>query len=420
MQYPKKIQAGALQFVLCLGAVVAVLLSTFVLLHHTHHIFDQKTAKVIEIVKKADRGLRYAMTQDIPLNEPVSMPLGDEDGIALTVAKSYWGVFETYTTVSTFQKNQFTKTALVGGKLQEDFPALYLKDNNRPLVIAGTSKITGNAYLPQQGIRQGSISGHFHAFESPIYGTIRRSTPTLPSLATGLTSHLQQLWNASGKTPGKEVIRFSERLELARSFTDSTQYIYGESLRLSGVALKGNIVVRATTQIVIDADSTVEDVVLIAPKISIKKGFTGSLQAMASREITVEEQVELTYPSALVVDRGKTPNRKNRSTPNITIGKDATVKGIVAYFDPSTAYAFFPHIAIAKNASIYGEVYCEKNLELKGNIVGKVTTDSFIALENGSVYQNHLFNGTINSNPLPLQYAGLILNGEKTVAQWLY
>ena len=420
MRHLKKIQAGALQFVLCLGAVITVLLSTFVLLHHTQHVFDQKTTKTVEVIKKAGMGLQYAMAQNFPLNTAVPLFWRDTDGIEVTVSKAYWGIFEQYTVVSRFRKNQFTKMALVGGKLEEDFPALYLKDNNRPLIIAGTSKITGNAFLPRQGIRQGSIGGHFHSFRSPVYGTLYQSSATLPPLAAELTTHLQHLRSKAGEEVGKEVLRLSANLKRAHSFTVPTRYLYGDSVTLSGVVLKGNIVVYATSQIVVDANSTLEDVVLMAPKITITKGFKGTLQAIASEEVRVEDGVVLNYPSALVVDRGKVPNSKNRSVPNITLGKSVILKGIVAYFEASEEQVFFPHLAISATTVIYGEVYCEKNLELKGNVLGKVSTDAFIALEEGSVYQNHLYNGSITSGALPLQYAGLLVKGEKTVAKWLY
>jgi hypothetical protein len=68
-------------------------------------------------------------------------------------------------------------------------------------------------------------------------------------------------------------------------------------------------------------------------------------------------------------------------------------------------------------------VYCTKNLELNGRVRGNVTTDGFIALENGSIYQNHLYNGIINSKDLAKSYAGLLLASReqnKKVIKWLY
>jgi len=68
-------------------------------------------------------------------------------------------------------------------------------------------------------------------------------------------------------------------------------------------------------------------------------------------------------------------------------------------------------------------VYCTANLELKGWVNGRVHTQAFVALENGRIYQNHLYNGRINGTVLPLSYAGLELEGQNTskkLMKWLY
>lgn len=416
----KKIKAGALQFVLFIGTVIAVLLMTFVLLHKTHSLFDKKTSRTVEVIKNADLGLQYAMQQEMPINDSVQLNLQLDDGIQVTTIKSYWGIFEKYSTVSQFRKTRFVKTALVGGGMEHDFPALYLKDNNRPMIIAGKSKITGNAYLPKQGIRPGTIGGRFHQFASPVYGNLKNSSATLPALIPELKNHLKRLLVEETAGFGQNTVRFSRNLKLSNSFESPTQYIHGDVLRLSGVDLRGNIIVRATQQIIISADCYIKDIVLVAPEIIIENKFRGTLQAITSNKIKVRKGVVLEYPSALVVERGNMTNPKEQREANIRIEKGAMVKGIVAYFDNSEEGTFFPQIAIGENASVLGEVFCEKNLELKGAVIGNVTTDAFMALENGSVYQNHLFNGTINSSLLPSQYAGLLLNKEKTVAKCLY
>ncbi|WP_420603214.1 hypothetical protein [Flagellimonas sp.] len=416
----KKLQAGSLQFVLFIGAVIAVLLLTFVLLYHTHSLFDKKASKTIDLIKRTDFALHQAMGQKLKLNDSVSIDLKQEDGIKTTAIKSNWGIFEKITVVSQFKKNRFTKSALVGGGVDMDFPALYLKDNDRPMVIAGKAKITGNAYLPKQGIRPGSIRGRFYQFTRPVYGNVKQSTKTLPPIEPEVKSHIGQLLLDRGGMSGRNSIRFSNRLQLANSFELPTQYIQGDVLRLSGVNLSGNIMVVATHKIIVGKNAKLQDVVLIAPEIEFENGFVGNLQAIASSRIKVNRRVNLEYPSALVVDRGSRPNPKERRKPNIEIGPGTSIKGIVAYFERTEENQFFPQLIISEKASVYGEVFCEKNLELKGDVIGNVTTNAFMALENGSVYQNHLFGGTINADFLPQQYVGLLLNKEKAVAKWLY
>ncbi|MEM6816402.1 MAG: hypothetical protein AAF600_18750, partial [Bacteroidota bacterium] len=60
--------------------------------------------------------------------------------------------------------------------------------------------------------------------------------------------------------------------------------------------------------------------------------------------------------------------------------------------------------------------------ELKGSVLGNVTTNGFVALENGNVYQNHLYNGTMDVTGLPIQYVGMSFgkNSKKGVVKCLY
>ncbi|NAY93528.1 hypothetical protein GTQ34_16595, partial [Muricauda sp. JGD-17] len=124
--------------------------------------------------------------------------------------------------------------------------------------------------------------------------------------------------------------------------------------------------------------------------------------------------------SALVVESKETPNRKVSNSFGIHVQGNAIINGILAYLDDSDETSFFPQITVAENALIKGEVFCEKNLELKGDVHGSVSTTNFIALEQGGVYQNHLFNGSIDSSVLPLQYSGLLFGNEKSIAKWMY
>ena len=87
----------------------------------------------------------------------------------------------------------------------------------------------------------------------------------------------------------------------------------------------------------------------------------------------------------------------------------------------TTSNNYKPQIIIEESAIVVGEVYCDKNLELKGTVQGMVTTDAFIALQSGSVYINHIYNGRIIEPQLPSQYCGLQLETTQIkIAKWLY
>ena len=288
------------------------------------------------------------------------------------------------------------------------------------MIIAGSAKITGTAYLPKQGIRPGGISGRFYQFRTPVYGSTRESGKTLPQVDGGFKTNLKQMMMDDKVKASADQLRFKPNLVATNSFESPTQFVYGDVLRFSEGELKGNIVVKARGSITIGKGCNIQDVVFVAPKIMVEDGFTGRFQALATEELQIGKGVFLGYPSALIVDRGNEPNPKNRREPHILIREDAIINGVVGYFGTHEDNVLYPQIGVSEKALIRGEVYCEKALELKGMVQGKVATDSFIAMENGSIYQNHLFNGTIDATALTTKYGGLLLNSDKTVVKWLY
>ncbi|ALM09329.1 hypothetical protein SB49_14150 [Sediminicola sp. YIK13] len=422
-----RIKGGALQFVLFIGVLIAILLLTFITLGYTHTFFGKKTDALVSTIKKSELGLEYLLKKDIPYNDTIILDLGINDGIDVKAVKEFWGIYHKYTVISNFRKNRFAKLALIGGKVGEQLPSLYVKDNERPMIIVGNSKITGDAFLPKQGIRPGNISGNSYYNNTLIYGRQLESTSQLPELDQNIKVQIADVLNASFLGPNESIVDITNKKYLSTSFGLPTNYIYGEQINLAGVELIGNIIIKATRKIVVNASSKLQDVILVAPEIVIEDHVTGTFQAIASERIVVGEQCALSYPSALVVYDTKESffgnNQDGLQKPNIDIGSNTFISGVVQYLGESETPKFHPQIKIEKGAKIIGEVYCEQNLELKGQVVGSVTTNNFIAMENGSVYQNHLFNGTINSDLLPKQYVGINYedsNTTKAVSKWLY
>ena len=194
MRLSLKIRGGALQFVLFIGAVIAVLLLTYVLLTYSHMLFSKKTDRLLDTIERADIVLQHTLNgTTVPFNHN----LWANDGIKVDLTQDFWGAFEIIKVTTSFQKKTFTKTALVGQSLLEKDMALYLKDNLRPMIIVGNAKIIGDAYLPQQGIRAGNISGQSFFGERLVYGRQRNSKNTLPKIDSELMQNFTKLASSS-------------------------------------------------------------------------------------------------------------------------------------------------------------------------------------------------------------------------------
>src|SRR5690606_33781370 len=89
---------------------------------------------------------------------------------------------------------------------------------------------------------------------------------------------------------------------LENPFTEPTKVFYSISeIQLDNVKLTGHIIVHSQTKIVVSQTASLNDIVLIAPEIEIKDFVSGKFQAIATKIIDVGKQVQLDYPSALIV-----------------------------------------------------------------------------------------------------------------------
>lgn len=430
----KKIPSGALQFVVFIGVVIAILLAAFIMLIHTRSLFRKQSGFTIETVINANYGIDHVLSKTVPLQDSVKIDLFDEPYKTLSVHKTYWGVLEKTVAVSRIKNKEFARPALLGGYIPpEERPALYVKDNNRPLVVVGNTRIQGLSFLPEAGIKAGNISGHAYYGGALIHGKTAQSHANLPELPESLSDYLKFIARGDFPVNEDQVLSPEEGRVYKNSFLEATKYLYypGE-LRLQGVSLIGNIVVYSSTRIIADRSAVLKDVLLIAPEIIIENETKGVFQAIATKKIQTGKNCEFGYPSALVVWEEE---EKENSAENVSVSQQATegsensvrigegtiVKGIVMFKGVERENNYTAQVVLEERTNVYGEVYCNQNTELMGRVAGSVFTGNFIANQSGSIYQNHLYNAVITDEELPEQYAGLIMETkQKGVVKWLY
>jgi len=250
-----KLKAGALQLTLFIAVIIALLLSSFILLVHTHKRLNIQTNFIIETTKNTNRGINYVLNNTVIINDTTSINLKDEDYKSLKVHRSFWGIFEKVTSVSTIKNNTFKKIALIGGKQEENNrTALYIQDNNKPLVLVGNTKIEGVAYLPDLGVKSGNISGQSYYGSQLIYGATRTST-TLPKILNETTSKLRTLGTLYLRTKEAQFLNLEDKKTYTNSFFKPTQVVFSNSqITLSAVNLTGNIIIQSKTKIIVAED----------------------------------------------------------------------------------------------------------------------------------------------------------------------
>lgn len=420
-----KVKAGALQLTMFMVVVIALMLAAFIILVDTHKRFNIQTDFVLETIDNANKGIDYVLKNDVSLNETLVVNLEDQDFKTLNVHRDYWGLFEKVMASSKIKSNSFSKIALVGASQPEDRMALYIEDQNKPLVVVGNTKIQGMAYVPEQGVRTGNISGHSYYGSQLIYGQTRTSGE-LPELLNETVEHIKNIVNTTEQIEPNQFLDINKLKVHQNSFYNPVQVFYSNTeITLFDVKLMGHIIVQSKTKITVDASSTLKDIILMAPIIEIKAESKGTFQAFATKEITIGENGNFDYPSAFVLmedAKYKQPDENigiSNETPFIKVNKGTNIKGIIAYFGDTKNYT--AQVFVGEEVIVTGEIYCNQNLELSGTVYGTVYTSGFVANQSGSSFQNHMYNATISIDDLVQEYIGLSFeDSKKGVMKWLY
>ena len=415
MLWFKKIKASALQMVLVISVIILILLFAFISL-----VYIQKRTQIKNTNYKESIYTNQQVFKSLKL---VSIPFGvtdSKDNFSFsnsesTIKKKQWGVFELMHVKTKINKEAFEHIALMGSS-DSKRKALYLRDNKQQLIVVGNTTIIGDVVIPSRGVNGGNIGGVSYNKEKHIYGNIAQSEINIPPILT--KKNIENFVNTYSND-SISYFELEESISKTQSFTKKIlAHRRNGVIDIVNTSLTGNIIIESDTLIRVHASSKLENVILIAPRIEIKSGFKGSLQAFATKNILVKKNSNLSYPTSLVLfDHSKQDRNVNSQ---IHISDGAIVKGLLGYFTNVKKMNHKSQVFLDTKSKIVGEVYCLGNIELKGSVIGSVYTNSFIANQSGSIYINHIYNGTINSGKLPPQFSGLSFkNSLKTVAKWL-
>ncbi|MNV08059.1 hypothetical protein D3C71_985150 [compost metagenome] len=186
------------------------------------------------------------------------------------------------------------------------------------------------------------------------------------------------------------------------SFLDEGIYFQSLNAIHLKTKLQGKIVVHSFDSLVIYPEAKLSNIILIAPKIYIKKGFTGTLQALASEKIILEESVTLSYPSTLILNE-KNPNTSG-DVHTIHLGMNSSVLGGILITTQQFDFRQQPKLTIEKDAVVAGIVFNAGVTETYGAVIGCLNTSSTLTKAGGGSYTNHLLDAIISTKRLPKDF----------------
>jgi hypothetical protein len=294
-------------------------------------------------------------------------------------------------------RNDTITSAHIVGSFSSDKTAINLADFTKSLSYSGIVKLVGNNQLPTTTIETSYINNKPNNIN--IQGKTSISEIMLPEINPNFKKIFEGI-NAE-ETVLSEVEKPKDSL-FFNSFHNDTKEVYVNSV-LSNIIFKGNFVLRSKDSIRIKKDTVLEDVILIAPKITFEEGFTGTVQAFATKGIELEQKVILNYPSVVCVY-----NPTNEES-LIKIKKESKITGAVVLFGNRLENISKNSIEIDQNGLLSGDIYCTGKLDLKSNVYGSVYTNRFYLKTSVSTYDNTISDIEINAVKRPKYFIAVPL-----------
>ena len=317
------------------------------------------------------------------------LPIDENLGITGSYQAKSYGLLTLLLAQSSVRNDTVASAHFVGAYVL-DKTAIHLSNFSKPLSYFGVVKLIGDNQLPSITIDKSYISNK--ANQLMIEGRTTISDELLPEI----NPNFKKLFNgiATVKTSLKEVDKPKDSLYY-NSFFNKTKEIYLTNSVVSNMIFKGNFVLRSKDSIRVRKNVVLEDVILIAPKITFEEGFKGTVQAFATKGIELGQKVVLNYPSVICVYSNKMEECK------IKIKKESKISGALVLFGNTLALLDKNTIEFDEGCTIMGTVYCSGKLLLKSKVYGSVYTNRFFYKTTSSSYDNMIADVEINSSKRP-------------------
>ncbi|MBX2828095.1 MAG: hypothetical protein KTR22_08025 [Flavobacteriaceae bacterium] len=377
------IKAASLAYAIFISLVIGILCSAMLLVFSLNLSLNDYYGTRSELIDANTSAVAYlrsgTLTQVPPNGKTIQLFEGTASKTEFKVTP--WGFFQKWELKSFHKRDTISRHFLAGHKSSPSEPTLFVRNDDGELKIAGKTLIKGDIEIPSGRIKKVTINSKSSLFDARHQGGVKASHKRIPKLNP---LHFEPSPNyryyLQGDLEGKEHIN---------PFHKPTWVIEWDA-RLEDIRLKGNIILVSKDTLYVHKSSELEDIIIKAPKVIFEKGFTGSLQVMATTHITLEENTTLKYPSVLAVTAAD--DELERS---IVLEKKSTVNGGVILQGNGLISEDRNRMEINKDADVRGTVYCDGKLSLYGKVEGTVYCSALFHKTASTTYDNLLLDATI-------------------------
>ncbi|SFC23429.1 hypothetical protein SAMN05421747_106192 [Parapedobacter composti] len=410
---PIYLRAGALLLALLVATVIAAITAALLLVFQYHRQYAAETMRHERLRQNLASATNLLLVGETANGiDTARLGLFDDQRDSVLLIRAPWGIYDIGIARAFEGHDTLSHVFLMGKALTPgERYALYLADEHRPLSLSGKTRIQGDAFLPEAGIRKAYIENQAYAYEEVIHGgTMRHSTTSLPPLDAAVLERLTRylLPESAAEWRGDALDWLVLGDTLTQPFFARPLLLHSIDSMTVTMSLAGNIVLVADSAITVTADAALDQVLLFAPSIRFADNFRGRVQAFARDSIIVGRDCAFGYPSALGVVHIPKDSLVFEFQPLLRIDSASVVHGLVfSHFPGSDQY--FAKVALAEGAVVKGQVYADGLLELQGAVHGVTLCRRFTLQTPSSLYENFVLGGVMDETRLSPYYTGSAL-----------
>lgn len=401
------LKAGALNYTIFVSIVTAILCSLMIVMAYMNRSFFIQTDIYDKAKDNALSGIAIGMGLEQTEDYEEWLEMYGDGADSVLVKKRKWGLYEVIHSSAQINRVNHSKTSIIGYKSTESrTTALWLSDRNRPLQLSGSALLKGDCVLPKKRVDRAYIEGSNYNRKELVFGKTSDSKSQLPIIENKPEEYWLRYFDKN-VGPQDSLVDLSKAPQrLQHSFSKKTVIYYSvERVNINSYNLSGNMMLISSENITVSSSARLEQVILVAPTITIQKGFKGSLHAIASDTLIIEGG-QFSYPSSCLMIA------KSKDIPYLKVSKGTDFRGCLASFEQrKTRRNNNVAVEIEEGAEINGAVYCQGNFELMGKVNGNVFTNNFLLTTPSGIYENHLLNGQIDRSKLDENFATFPLEG---------
>jgi len=418
------IRSSALYISLIVSILIVLVCGSMLMIGYIYKMQERKQQHALTLSSNVASGAEIVLLESFTAGRTEKVCLFGTDQDSVLLSKKLWGIYESATVKTWIGNDTLKRAMMIGTCLNDTLQVLYLSDEDRPMSISGKSLIKGTAYLPKAGIRAAYVESSGYNDRTLVYGKIKDSGRKLPDPDPVLMKNLQVLLEDNSE-------HGSQQLPTADPIPDTVNNSFFNPVRrirsgkkvinLSGVSITGNVVISSDSLIIVPADAVLNQVILIAPQVRIESRFRGNLQVIASDSVTVQDSVQLDYPSALMVLKNDTASFQAK----IAIGKDVIFSGQLFAWEIERS-VLMPTISIGEHSLVRGEVWSQGYVALSksSEVYGSVSAIRLMARVSSAIYENYLIDVKLDKTRLSRYYlSSRLINQPKKrggLLCWLY